>query len=497
MKKNKFTLPLLTLLLIGTLFAQAQAPQKISYQAVARNASGTVLPNQTVKLRFSVRNASSSGTIVYQETQTATTSNIGLFNVNIGEGTVSAGTFAGIDWSNGAKFMQVELDPQGGNAFIDMGTQQMLSVPYALYAENGIPDGTTTNQLIYWNGSSWVTLNPGTNGQTLTLCNGTLTWTSNGLCPGNGSITVLNCAAAVYNGNLFAGTPASGVSCVVPYTGGNGASYAGQTVASTGVTGLTATLTAGSFSSGSGTVTYTISGTPSGSGTASFALNLGGQSCTLTRTVTASLNSLYPAGSVFCGTGPSAVVDVLNPITGKTWMDRNLGAIQVATAYNDALSYGSLYQWGRRSDGHQCRTSPTTNIPSSTPQPPHGDFIFYSNPGDWLSPQNNDLWQGVNGINNPCPAGYRVPTEAEWNEEYQNWSSLDGYGAFASPLKLPAAGIRYTSVVSSGSYGYYWSSTLNPNSLSPQAISYILNIQNIQIISGQRSYGLSVRCIKN
>jgi hypothetical protein len=142
MKKNKFTLPLLTLLLIGTLFAQAQAPQKISYQAVARNASGTVLPNQTVKLRFSVRNASSNGTIVYQETQTATTSNIGLFNVNIGEGTVSAGTFAGIDWSNGAKFMQVELDPQGGNAFIDMGTQQMLSVPYALYAETaGIPAG--------------------------------------------------------------------------------------------------------------------------------------------------------------------------------------------------------------------------------------------------------------------------------------------------------------------------------------------------------------------
>ncbi|MFN6390782.1 MAG: hypothetical protein ACK4YG_09980 [Bacteroidota bacterium] len=120
---------------MSQLFAQAQAPQKIAYQAVARNASGTVLPNQTVTLRFSLRNASSNGTIVYQETQTATTSNIGLFNVNIGEGTVSAGTFAGIDWSNGAKFMQVELDPQGSNTFIDMGTQQMLSVPYALYAE--------------------------------------------------------------------------------------------------------------------------------------------------------------------------------------------------------------------------------------------------------------------------------------------------------------------------------------------------------------------------
>jgi hypothetical protein len=133
---KKLNLLPLTLLftVVSSLTLLAQAPQKIAYQAVARNASGTVLPNQTVTLRFSLRNASSNGTIVYQETQTATTSNIGLFNVNIGEGTVSTGTFAGIDWANGAKFMQVELDPQGGNTFIDMGTQQMMSVPYALYA---------------------------------------------------------------------------------------------------------------------------------------------------------------------------------------------------------------------------------------------------------------------------------------------------------------------------------------------------------------------------
>jgi hypothetical protein len=147
---KKLNLLPLTLLftVVSSLTLLAQAPQKIAYQAVARNASGTVLPNQTVKLRFSVRNASSNGTIVYQETQTATTSNIGLFNVNIGEGTVSTGTFAGIDWANGAKFMQVELDPQGGNTFIDMGTQQMMSVPYALYANTaGNITGTATGDL--------------------------------------------------------------------------------------------------------------------------------------------------------------------------------------------------------------------------------------------------------------------------------------------------------------------------------------------------------------
>ena len=104
-----------------------------------------------------------------------------------------------------------------------------------------------------------------------------------------GSITTLNCAGATTTGTLTSGTAASGVSSSVPYTGGNGGSYAAQTVTSTGVTGLTATLAAGNFASGAGSLTYDIAGTPSGAGTASFAINIGGQSCTLTRTVAAAI----------------------------------------------------------------------------------------------------------------------------------------------------------------------------------------------------------------
>ena len=100
-----------------------------------------------------------------------------------------------------------------------------------------------------------------------------------------GSITTLNCAGATTTGTLTSGTAASGVSSSVPYTGGNGGSYAAQTVTSTGVTGLTATLAAGNFATGAGNLTYTITGNPSAGGTASFAINIGGQSCTLTRTV--------------------------------------------------------------------------------------------------------------------------------------------------------------------------------------------------------------------
>jgi formylglycine-generating enzyme required for sulfatase activity len=103
-----------------------------------------------------------------------------------------------------------------------------------------------------------------------------------------GTITALSCSTATNSGTLGQGVAAASVSSTVPYTGGNGGSHTGQTVTSTGVTGLTATRAAANFATGSGTLVYTITGTPATSGTASFALNIGGQTCTLTRTVLAS-----------------------------------------------------------------------------------------------------------------------------------------------------------------------------------------------------------------
>jgi hypothetical protein len=99
------------------------------------------------------------------------------------------------------------------------------------------------------------------------------------------SITTLDCTGAINNGALTNGTTASGVSSVISYTGGNGLAHTGQVVTSTGVTGLTATLTAGSFATGDGTLSYAITGTPTSLGTASFAINIGGQNCVLTRNV--------------------------------------------------------------------------------------------------------------------------------------------------------------------------------------------------------------------
>jgi uncharacterized protein (TIGR02145 family) len=129
--------------------------------------------------------------------------------------------------------------------------------------------------------------------------------------------------------------------------------------------------------------------------------------------------------------------------------------------------------------------------------PGHGNFITNgSSPYDWRKPQNDNLWQGVSGTNNPCPSGYRLPTEAEWEAERTSWSSNNEAGAFASPLKLPVAGYRnYSGVTlnSVGSYGEYWSSTVDHN----LARSLYFRSNDAYIYSDSRAYGLSVRCLKD
>jgi uncharacterized protein (TIGR02145 family) len=196
------------------------------------------------------------------------------------------------------------------------------------------------------------------------------------------------------------------------------------------------------------------------------------------------------------------VVEVLNPTTGRIWMDRNLGATRAATGSNDSESYGDIYQWGRGADGHQKRTSSLTLMHSYNDTPGHESFIASSNtPYDWRNPQNNDLWQGIVGINNPCPEGYRLPTEAEWEEERQSWISNDAAGAIASPLKLPMAGHRYGyngSLSVEFTTGLYWASSTSfttskalrfeGSGINDNFFTHILNYMRVN--------GCSVRCIK-
>jgi hypothetical protein len=130
---------------------------------------------------------------------------------------------------------------------------------------------------------------------------------------------------------------------------------------------------------------------------------------------------------------------------------------------------------------------------SSSDQPGHGDFILALS--NWRSPGNSNLWQGVNGVNNPCPSLYRLPTETEINAERLSWSSNNSAGAFASPLKLPMAGYRGTngSLYDVGSGGYYWSSTFS----GTDSRDLGFNSFNADVGTSYRGGGSSVRCLKN
>jgi surface protein len=189
------------------------------------------------------------------------------------------------------------------------------------------------------------------------------------------------------------------------------------------------------------------------------------------------------------GTFDGFTYSLVTSETGRVWLDRNLGASQVATSSSDALSFGDLYQWGRGTDGHEKRTSTNINMVSTTDTPGHSFFIN-ANSFNWQSPVNTNLWQGVNGTNNPCPNGFRVPTIEELEAERNLWGSQNAAGAIASSLKLPLAGRRHTNgiIYSVGSNGMYRTTT-----------SLILNITSTTAARAgdERIDGFCVRCIKD
>ena len=199
--------------------------------------------------------------------------------------------------------------------------------------------------------------------------------------------------------------------------------------------------------------------------------------------------------------------------TGQIWMDRNLGATRVATSMNDYLAFGDLYQWGRGSDGHQTITySSSTSVSSSSPvdtnlsgsDNPGSSFISNTsglNSYDWRNPSNITLWQGVNGKNNPCPTGFKVPTLINFNKEINYYGLIiigtdtasKAYGN--TPMKFVSHILRngkLTGAPFDPSYGCLWTSTLDTNG---NAFAFSIGGGQSTTYSYEHVFGFNVRCI--
>ena len=298
---------------------------------------------------------------------------------------------------------------------------------------------------------------------------------------------MLSCDSAVVTGTLKAGTAASGVSAKVPYTGGNGGTHSGQTVNSTGVTGLTATLASGSFTNGADSLTYVISGTPSAADTASFALNIGGQNCTLRLAVAPA------AASCTC-------CAKINATDYKDFMCHNLGASN--TSADPMIPsweiIGGYWQWGRPAQAAAGPTGP--NAGETNEGAVAGWDSSYPADGSWLDASKS--------ANDPCPPGFRVPTKDQWTAIVANnpqtalgsWgSSSTNYSSgrtLGTKLMLPATGWRVGTngtLYSRGFSGLYWSST---HTVDDEAWSLYLDSGGATWnYTDDRRRGFSIRCI--
>jgi uncharacterized protein (TIGR02145 family) len=298
-----------------------------------------------------------------------------------------------------------------------------------------------------------------------------------------GTISSLNCAGAIRKGEMQPNFQADGVSVIVPYSGGNGDGHSGQIVHSTGVTDYTATLAAGNFAAGIGTLVYQITGgLNSTSGTASFALNIGGQSCTLDLEVRS------------C----SAKV---SPTETKIFSCYNLGAYNTrADPFMPSYEInGGYWQWGRKAEA---AAGPSGNSLDSA----NAGAIAGWNTTIALS----NAWEdNTKTDNDPCPAGFRIPTITQWTGVRTNntltnvgttpWTSAaTSYSSgimFGNDLFLPAAGYRAFNsgeLFERGFYGGYRSSTWS----ATDRAWFMFFYSNFQTnFDNNPTHGASLRCI--
>jgi uncharacterized protein (TIGR02145 family) len=398
---------------------------------------------------------------------------------------------------------------------LNIPTISSTTEPSSITGSSAISGGTITadgGSAVTSRGLVWGTTS-GSSTYSVTTGSGTGTYTSSltGLARSTSYFVrafATNIAGTVYGPEITLTT----VGVEVPVLANTrAASRIGPNSASVGVTissdGGGSIISSGVCWNTTGTPSIADSKTTDGSGT-TFSSSMTGLSENTTYYVRSyATNS---AGTSYGSEISFSTYGTVTTRTGKIWLDRNLGASRVATSATDAQAYGDYFQWGRPADGHEKMQISGTNadfttVKSSTSVPANSKFIKSTDgSNDWLVNPDNTLWSGDNPANNPCPVGFRIPTESEFTAEAARFTANNASGSFEVNygLRLTMPGVSNTSTFTSnawqiapGNFGQYLTQTAYDNG----RVKYFgVNSSNTWTDTNYyKIHGQSVRCIKN
>lgn len=542
---NRIT-ALFLLLFLFSFTCLSQIPGHFMYQSILRDSNGDPLADQQVNLKISIIKTSESGEVVYSETHLTTTTSFGLVNLGIGTGTVVTGNFSSIDWSGGPFYIRVEVDPQGGTTFTDMGTVSLSSVPYAMFSDvnhkirvmtseqrDALEDpsagmmilNSSTNCINYFTGAFWYE-----------YCGDCIPQPS---CAGDDQINV--CSPVQMDGN----TPSAGTGTwsVLSGSGGSFTDVNDPVTDFSGTYGISYELAwtiTSLCGSSSDTVEVEFMDPPTTADAGDDQLNLPGNSITLQGN-TPSVGSglwLIISGSGGTLTDPTDPGTLFTGASETTYILRWRISTACDTTYDDVtISFsqsgggdftcgddfidtrdGKSYEtviigtqcWmkenlnvGTRIDGSQNQTD-NSLIEKYCYNDYEDSCDVYGGLYQWNELMDYATGPGLQGI---CPDAWHVPTKNEWDtlNNYVSWSSNalkavgqgsgNGAGTNTSGFTALLGGHRS----GSGFGGIheivgFWNSNAQTDTYSYR---YNLSGSN-DVISGgvtQRIYGLSVRCI--
>ena len=488
---------------------KAQAPEKMSYQAIIRDASNKLATNQSIGMQISILQGTATGTAVYVETQTVTTNTNGLVTIEIGTGTTTD-DFTTIDWANGTYFIKTETDPTGGTSYTITGTSQLLSVPFALHAKTvdnltGTNTGdqtlsTSANTMSISSGNS-ITMPDGlTNVPIYTTAEiAAIATPENGQAVFNGTENLYQ----IYNGSEWKAFPANCWPLPTSANAGSDQTFADAT--------LNATLSANTPKAGHGTGAWTIVSGTDGSFT---------DISSPTTTFTGTIREAYTLRWIITTNCSSSTDDVvitfrqdgagstLTDADGNTyntvyigsqlWMAENLKVTQEAGGTAIPLVTDNT-AWAALGDNDIDKAYCYNNNNTSGEKDTYGALYTYA------------------AAKNTCPTGWHLPTDAEWTE-LENFIANDGYSetegialksttgwigsgsgtddyGFAA---LPGGyrGHSYGFFGGVGSDGIWWSSTEHSSGFAYYRGLYG-SYSTVTRGSTSKSDGFSVRCVRD